>query len=155
MALKTGGGVLPGIADEFASPAAARHVQARGSVTRFTARLPDCPSVFQVDPGMGAGGKDAGDAAMTIHASLIADETRARNSGWRGNCSRSDGTRIHQQGNAPRRTNQDCSCDDPPRFHSWLCPRHSPCRISEQAPPAVAEQRRHLTRADGWSPPQP
>jgi hypothetical protein len=155
MALEARGRVFPGIDDEFASPAASCHVQACGSVARFAARLPDCASVFQVNPSMGAGGKAAGDAAMAIRASLIADETRPWNSGRRGDGSRSHGARIDQQGNDPRRTDQDCSYDDPPRFHSWLRPEHTPHGFSEQATPAVAERRHNLTQAVGWAPPQP
>ena len=83
MALETSRGVFAGIDDEFASPAAARDVQARGSVARFAARLPCRARVFEVDSGVGAGGKDAGDAPMAIGAGLVADERRARNGGRR------------------------------------------------------------------------
>ena len=79
MALVTSRRVFAGIDDEFASPAAARDMQARRPVARFAARLPQRASVFEVDSGVGAGRKDAGDAPMTIGAGLVADERRARN----------------------------------------------------------------------------
>ena len=122
MALETGRRVFPGIEDEFASPAAACHMQARRSVARLAARLPNCAGVFQVNAGVGTGRENAGDALMALDASLIADETCPRNSGRRGDRHGSGGTRIHQQGDATTNTKPHHECDLPPQFHVQVRP---------------------------------
>ena len=147
MALETGRWVLPGINDEFASPAAAGNVQACRPVARFAACLAHRTRVFQVDSSMGASRKDAGDAAMAIGAGLVADERRAGNDRWRRYYARSGGTRIHQQGNAPGYTKGKCSSNDPPPFHSRLCLHHSPYWVIEQTQSSMARVRRYLTGA--------
>ena len=88
MAFETGGGVFARIDDEFASPATARHMQARGSVARFAARLPERADVFELDSGVGAGRKDTGNAFMALDTTLVADERRAWDGGWRKALSR-------------------------------------------------------------------
>jgi hypothetical protein len=77
MALETGRRVLPGVDDESASPAASGNMQAGRPMARFAARLPYGTGVFQVDSGVGAGRKNAGDTLVAVGASLVADERRA------------------------------------------------------------------------------
>src|SRR5512137_1999578 len=107
MTLVTAGRVFAGVDDELASPAAARDVQARRTVARFTAGLPQRAHVLELDAGMGAARKDAGDAAMAIGAGLVPDKRSPWDRRWRERRSRGGGTRIHQQDHGAGCTEKD------------------------------------------------
>jgi len=118
MALETSRRVLAGIENELASPAAAGDMQAGRPMARFTARLPNGTSVFEVDSEVGAGRKDASDALVAVGASFVADERRAWNGGCRKPRSRGGGTRIYQQSTTAGHTEGNHPRDDPLPIHS-------------------------------------
>src|SRR5581483_8765440 len=96
MTLEAGGWVFARVDDEFAAPAAAGHVEAAGSVTRFTAGLAGCLDILQVNARMWACGKFPGDVGVALRTGFVADETCAGNFGSGGEGQRLGGARIQK-----------------------------------------------------------
>jgi len=97
MALKTGGGLLAGIDDEFATAAAGLDMLAAGSMARFASGLTAHLRGIHVDAGVGAGGKVAGNIGVTIVASSIADVSCSRDFRRRHHRAREGRAGIEQQ----------------------------------------------------------
>lgn len=80
VALVTGLWILAGIDDELFTPnAAGLDVFAARSMTGFATVLAGHFPVFEMEPGMRAAGKIAGDAGMAIEAGFVTDEGCAFN----------------------------------------------------------------------------
>src|SRR6185295_2574523 len=81
MAVETGGGILAGVEDEHAAPAAGRNVLAAGAVAGLATALSGHRQVAHMQARMGAGREYFDIILMAIEAGLVAGEAGAFDQG--------------------------------------------------------------------------
>jgi hypothetical protein len=96
MALETGCGILAGVDDEFGATAPLGHMLAAGSVARLAPGLAEPLPTGQMQTGMRAGWKGAGDAFVATCAGPVADKRDAFNLQGNHDDATRRGTRLHE-----------------------------------------------------------
>jgi len=97
MALETRLRILAWIDDEFSTATAHCHVLAAGAMAGFATVLTFHLAVRQMKPGMGAGGKDAGDIGVAFLTGFVPDEGGPFDFGRRQHGALDGRTGIEQQ----------------------------------------------------------
>ena|SRR5947209_3762147 len=92
--LETGGRVFAGVHDELAAPATAGHVEAAGTVTRFTAGLACSVGARQMNPSVGTGRENSRNVGMAFGARAVPNESCAGHIWSGGEGQRFSGARI-------------------------------------------------------------